>query len=408
MTQEREECWFAVCPRFPRPDTASGDARWIGLLRRLARHVAVDLCVLETPEPPEETAPWIQDWERAGIRVTARGLVGFHDRLATQAYQVVLAEFWYCAERVFPLVERVQPWARRMVDSVDVAYLREQSALAISGTDPAVEKASATAITARRERELGVYRKADGVVVVTGEDARELRSQGVGGPLVEVRNFVELRARSPGPRPPGLVFIGGFRHAPNRDAILWFAEEIFPQVRAAIPSVRLRIVGSHAPPEVVRLGERAGVEVIGQVPEVGRYLDEASVSIAPLRFGAGMKGKVTEAMAAGVPVVTTSFGAQGLGAEPERDLLLAEDPAGFADAVVRCLRDPDAAEALGRRGQQRIAEVCGEPAADRAIEALREVARATGIPAAAGPRLAIYRAARRVYRALRRSGPNSG
>jgi hypothetical protein len=119
---------------------------------------------------------------------------------------------------------------------------------------------------------------------------------------------------------------------------------------------------------VLQLANLKGVRVIGYVPDTGPYLDRATLSIAPLRFGAGMKGKVTEAMAAGLPVVTTSVGAQGLKVTPGKHLLLADSSSDFANAVVRLLNDPDYGIDLGKNGQKFIASTCGPLIIEKQIE----------------------------------------
>jgi hypothetical protein len=171
-----------------------------------------------------------------------------------------------------------------------------------------------------------------------------------------------------------LSFVGGFRHTPNVDAVSWFIEEIFPLIQAKVPDVVFRIVGSHVPPEIESLRGRPGIEIVGFVEDTTFWLDEAAVSVAPLRYGAGMKGKVTEALSAGVPVVTTSIGAQGLGATSGLHLCIADTAKDFAETVVAALADPLAAERMGREGQRLIQEICGPDMIRRGLVAAFEPA----------------------------------
>src|SRR5690606_4514163 len=122
-----------------------------------------------------------------------------------------------------------------------------------------------------------------------------------------------------------------FRHDPNLDGVTWFVNEIWPGVRARHPAARLTVIGSYPTRAVHALGETAGVTVLGYVPDLEPHLDRAAVAIAPLRFGAGMKGKVTDAMAAGLPVVTTTIGAQGLDLVGGRHAWIADDADAFAE-----------------------------------------------------------------------------
>lgn len=135
-----------------------------------------------------------------------------------------------------------------------------------------------------------------------------------------------------------VVFTGAMDYWPNGDAVSWFANEIFPQVRAAIPTAKFTIVGSR-PTEAVRaLAQLPGVTVTGTVPDVRPYLAHAACAIAPLRIARGVQNKVLEAMAMACPVVVSPQAAEGLHAGAGQDFQLAADAAGFARAVIAQLQ----------------------------------------------------------------------
>jgi glycosyltransferase involved in cell wall biosynthesis len=136
-----------------------------------------------------------------------------------------------------------------------------------------------------------------------------------------------------------------------------------PAIRRAVPDATLTVVGSHPPGEVRDLAGVDGIEVVGYVPETGPYLDRAALSVAPLRYGAGMKGKVVEAMASGMAVVTTLVGAQGLDVVSGRHAVVADEPGEFGRRVVELLADPDRAERIGREGRELVAGICSKEAA---------------------------------------------
>jgi glycosyltransferase involved in cell wall biosynthesis len=152
----------------------------------------------------------------------------------------------------------------------------------------------------------------------------------------------------------GLIFVGGFRHRPNVDAMLFFCREVLPTILKTVPDARLSIVGSNPPPEIVSLSTDR-VLVTGFVPSTTPHLHASRVSVAPLRFGAGMKGKIGEAMAHGVPVVTTTVGAQGMGLQHGMNALIADGPLAFADAVVQVLGDGQLHGRLRRNGAEHVA-----------------------------------------------------
>ncbi len=140
------------------------------------------------------------------------------------------------------------------------------------------------------------------------------------------------------------MFIGGFQHPPNTDAVLWYAQEVLPHVRSLLPGVRTTIVGA-GPPLAVRALAAEDFVVAGYVPDVAPFFTAARVSISPLRYGAGVKGKVNLAMSYGLPVVATLASIEGMHLTPGQDVLVADTPRAFAEAVARLYHD----EALWHR-----------------------------------------------------------
>jgi len=146
--------------------------------------------------------------------------------------------------------------------------------------------------------------------------------------------------------PPTIVFTGVMDYVPNVDAVQYFAEQVFPRIRAA-SGARFVIVGQRPNGAVRRLARRDGVEVTGRVPDVRTYLAQAHVAVAPLRIAQGMQTKVLEAMAMRLPVVVTSKAYEGLHAKPGRDLIVEDSPEAFAGAVTRLLHDAALRASIG-------------------------------------------------------------
>jgi glycosyltransferase involved in cell wall biosynthesis len=136
-----------------------------------------------------------------------------------------------------------------------------------------------------------------------------------------------------------LVFVGSMDYHANIDAALYFAREIWPHLRQRRPDLRFVIVGSRPTPEILALGRQDGILVTGTVDSVEPYYDAALVAVVPLRVGSGTRLKVLEAMAAGVPVISTSLGAEGLAVTNGKHLILADTPAEFTSAIVRVAGD---------------------------------------------------------------------
>ena len=152
-----------------------------------------------------------------------------------------------------------------------------------------------------------------------------------------------------------LVFTGAMDYWPNVDAVQWFCDEVFPQLRTRFPELRFYIVGSRPAPAVQALAQRPGVKVTGTVPDVRPYIAHAAVAVAPLRIARGIQNKVLEAMAMATPVVVSPQALEGIDAIPGSELVLAEDAAAFADAVAALLTGLDsAAGAIGAAARAKV------------------------------------------------------
>ncbi len=149
-----------------------------------------------------------------------------------------------------------------------------------------------------------------------------------------------------------VAFIGNLGYFPNVDAVRWFVTAAWPKLLAAAPETRLLLVGARPSRLLRRLAAtHAGIDLIGEVPDVRPYLAQAAVAIAPLRAGSGQQLKILEAMAAGTPVVATGLSARGIGARDGEQLLIADDGAATARAIARLLHDPALAESIAQRAR---------------------------------------------------------
>jgi len=158
--------------------------------------------------------------------------------------------------------------------------------------------------------------------------------------LFVVRNGIDLEYFSPqcAPNPNTVIFTGAMNYFPNIEGVLFFHGEVLPRIQQEIPSVKLIIGGMDPDPSIQQL-ESEHVIVTGFVPDMREYLEQAAVCVVPLRIAKGIQNKVLEAMAMGIPVVSTSGANSGINAVDNRDLILADDPQSFADAVVKLLRN---------------------------------------------------------------------
>src|SRR5262249_2193968 len=151
-----------------------------------------------------------------------------------------------------------------------------------------------------------------------------------------------------------LVFCGVMNYGPNEDAVIYFCDEIFPLILQRCPNAEFWAVGKDPSPRVQSLSGRTGVQITGGVDDIRPYVQSAGVFVCPLRYGSGIKNKILVAMAMQRPVVSTSIGVEGLEAQDNQDLLIADTPADFATKVVYLLRNSDCAEYLGQKGQSLV------------------------------------------------------
>lgn len=192
----------------------------------------------------------------------------------------------------------------------------------------------------------------DVVVVVSAKEAAILRRlhPGVHSPVVP--NAVDCGAFPCPPLGSEILFCGALTWPPNRDAVLFFLRRILPRIRAAGYQPRVALVGAGTDPAVQRLAGAVGSVLLpGQVPDILTWYARAGVVINPMRGGGGTRFKVLEGMASGRPVVSTRIGAEGIEVTDGREVLLADDPTAFADAVCYVLRNPEAAAAMGQAGR---------------------------------------------------------
>jgi glycosyltransferase involved in cell wall biosynthesis len=341
----------------PGADSSAGERRLIEVAALLAERASVDV-VAAGGERPVDEAQRIRALRSEAVNVPfGGGPVHLVRLLMGRRYDLILAESWTVAELARPHVRRHQPYAVFAVDTVDLHFLRDARAGELVGEQHPSQARN-------RQRELDTYHGAD-VRIFVSDVEREMYEAVVGGrrdhnPVVPIIVAPPCEARKPARHE--VVFVGGLWHPPNMDGVFWFCSEVWPAVRVGAPGARLRLIGSNAwslPIDTGPLEASPGVAVEGFVADLGPVYAGATAVIAPLRFGAGMKGKVCEAMAAGAPVVTTTIGAEGIRAQPGRDLLVADGAESFAAAVVSLLTDDALNASVATAGAAAIEAQCG-------------------------------------------------
>ncbi|MCC7327932.1 MAG: glycosyltransferase [Burkholderiales bacterium] len=331
------------------PDHDAGSVRMLAILEIL---ISLRCKVTFVADNLEYRQPYVAQLQQRGVEVLfhpyARSIADVLAKRGAQ-FDMVMMSRHYIAVKHLDAVRAFAPNALIVFDTVDLHFLRTERQAELEGSALARSAAST-----KRDEELSLIRRSD-VTLVVSPFEKSLLAELVPDARVLVLSTIHevLAPGLPFAEREGLVFIGGFQHPPNADAVLWYAQEILPYVRVALPGVKTYIVGSKVPTHIRELAAEDFI-VTGYVPDVTQYFTGCRVSIAPLRYGAGVKGKINLAMSYGLPVVATTPSIEGMYLVPEQDVLVADEAKAFADAIVRLYHDEALWERLAAGGRENI------------------------------------------------------
>jgi GT2 family glycosyltransferase/SAM-dependent methyltransferase len=369
---------LVVDHRMPMWDRESGALRMRGILQAL---VELGCHVTFLPDNQLPMQPYTRELQRIGVEV----LYGIEIpadvvRIMPSLSHVILSRPTV-GPRWLPVVREHAPQALVIYDTVDLHWLREARRAALAAGSDRGELVLTPNAIAMRELELGLIRASDLTLVVTENERAQVHADVPGAVVEVVPNVNAVRERvPPAAGRAGVLFVGGFEHPPNVDAALTLVRDVMPLVWARRPDVEVTIVGSDPPPEVSALASPR-VRVAGWVPDLEPLLDAARLLLAPLTYGAGLKGKVTQALAAGLPVVTTPVGSEGLDAADGVQMLIAPDASGLAERVLRAVSDDVLWHALSQAGQELATASCSPAVMEQRLSELLARTRAPAIPA---------------------------
>lgn len=247
----------------------------------------------------------------------------------------------------------------------DLHHLRERRRWELEGDPHALTESK------RLKRiETRIFAEADRVMTPSEEEAAAIRADVPEAQVHVIPPYLlpatPLARTGFGPERNALIFVGGYNHLPNVDAAVWLVQEIMPLVWAALPDVRLLLVGNAPPPAVETLASRR-VAVTGFVPDVAPLYAQSRLSVNPLRYGAGVKGKIVASLQEGVPVVTTAVGNEGLGLVHGAEAWIAEAAADLAAGIVALYRDPARCATMAQAAQDVLRRRFSEDAARSAL-----------------------------------------
>ena len=307
-------------------------------------------------------SPHTERLERNGVRCYHRPYHRSAEEVLNETrglFQLVYIHRAANAGRYVAMVRAANPLARVIYNVADLHFLRMQREADLSG-----DLGLRTAAEEMRRLETTAAASVDQVIVHSSHEAAMLASQ---VPGLAVSTIPWTVRPEPTPTPflvrDGIAFIGSFNHAPNRDALGWLVGEIMPLVWSLNPSIVLSVMGSDMTDEEHALANEK-VRILGWVPDAMAALHRHRVTVAPLRFGAGLKGKVLSSFAAGLPCVGTSCAMEGMELGVVGSSLVSDCAAGLAERVVRVHSDGDLNQAAVLEGSDYLAQRCSATVID--------------------------------------------
>jgi GT2 family glycosyltransferase len=321
----------------PLYDRESGCVRLLNILKLLLN---LGYSVIFFPDNGYPEQPYTSVLQQLGIEVIYGTAQRYNLEEKLIKYLPLIDGVWLCrpelCDKYMDLI-RLKTKAPIIYDTIDLHFLRLKRQK--DYLDPSYQNTSWSWETYQK-LELNYANQAEATVVVTEDEKQVLSSLGVKNVWVipNIHEEISLSEKVAFDQRSGLVFIGSYNHPPNIDAVKWLCLEIMPLVWASRPDITVNLLGSNLKDEVKELASDK-VIVTGYVPEVEPYFQKSRIFVAPLRFGAGMKGKIGQSLSLGLPTITTKIGAEGMGLIDHQDVLIADTAEEFAQAVIELYDD---------------------------------------------------------------------
>jgi GT2 family glycosyltransferase len=349
----------------PMPEKDAGSLRMfhiLNILRDLGHRVTF------VPDNLADIPPYGDELRKRGIEVVYYPYIkSVRQHLSERGveYDVIILSRCDFARKHIADVRLHAPQSRVIFDTVDLHFLRTNREAEITN-DPEVQQKARE----KEQLEYDLIDQADETWVVSGVEQKLLRETRPDKSIEIVPTIVDV----PGSKTPfslrrDFLFIGGFQHTPNIDAVIFFLEKIHPLVKERLCDAKFYIIGDKTPPEVVALATD-NVIVAGLQADVRPFFESVKLSVAPLRYGAGIKGKINLSMGFGVPVVATSLAVEGIAATDREDILIADQPEDFARAMIELYESEELWNRLSKNGIKKTKARYSVPAARRRLSHL--------------------------------------
>lgn len=342
---------------FIKPDFDSGSLRMFEILKGLCE---LGKKVTFIPQDLDLNSAYRDLLEEHGIKVPSPAEVPsiqkYLERFGKQFYSIILSRGPTAGDLIKD-VKRLCPKALLVFDTVDLGFLRLERQHQFNPTPTSAQTAHDL-----KKTETRIVETCDVTLAISDHEKRMIHSlnRKTKRARVEVISNIHRVQDEPFRAPKfsdrrGIFFVGNFHHQPNVDAMYYFMDSIWPVIHNLDPSIPFYLAGSSAPTEMEMLAtETDGIHFLGYIPDLRPVYSRVRVSISPLRIGAGVKGKVNQAMSFGVPTVATSIAAEGIPCRPGTDILVYDKPAEFAAAVVKLHQDETLWNALAQASIKNI------------------------------------------------------
>ena len=351
------------------PDQDSGSVR---IWRQIRVLQSMGCKVTFVAQNLQYLQPYVGELQQEGVEVIHSPHVNNVETFIEEhgkEYDVIMLSRYYVAAPYIKVAREHAPRTLLVLDTHDLHYVRTRRLAEL-------EKSTAIARSAHaiQQQELDCIRRVD-VTSVVSHVEKEILAREVPQANVIVQTNIHYTVEEPKPFADraGIMFVGGYRHPPNVDAVLYYCREILPILRQILPEATTYIIGSNPPPTIMEL-QGGGVEIVGFVPEIEPWFDRVRLSISPLRYGAGVKGKINHSMSRGVPVVATPTSVEGMHLVEGEEVLVGDTPEAFAEAIVRVYRDEALWNRLSRNGIANVERHFSPAVAAQALAPIFELA----------------------------------
>jgi len=325
----------------PEPDKDSGSLRtynMLGILEHMNNRITF------WPDNLNKSEPYTSELQQKGIEVIygPHNFEKFLDERKNM-YDIAVLGRPYVAIKYIDLIKSKIPSCKIIYDTTDLHFLR-------MNRQTKFEKTDKKEIKKMHDLELYLMQNSDITLLTSEEEAKILHKEDdslnfalVPNVHIPINDVPDFEGRK------NLMFLGGFQHPPNIDAAKYLVTEIFPTIRKKLPGVKLNIVGSN-PPKSIKDLEADDIIVTGYVPDISGFLKESKAMLSPLRYGAGVKGKITQSLAFGLPVITTKIGAEGINLTHSENCMIANNSEEFIENTIKVYEEKELWNKLSKNG----------------------------------------------------------